>query len=42
VIVDLAAHQNEGAGCNGKDCQDNTQAAHRHECRQARENEPYS
>jgi len=41
VTVDLAAYQNEDAGCYGKQCQDNAQAAHRDERGQARENEPY-
>jgi hypothetical protein len=38
VTLDLAAQQNEDAGPYGKECQNNTQAAHRHERRQAREN----
>jgi len=41
VTVDLAAHQNEDAGCYGKQCQDNSQAAQRDERGQACENEPY-
>jgi hypothetical protein len=27
VTVDLAAYQNEDAGCDGKQCQDHTQTA---------------
>jgi len=40
VTVDLAPEQNEDAGCDGKQRQDNAQAAHRDESGKARENEP--
>jgi hypothetical protein len=42
VTVDLAAQQNEDAGCYGKDGQNRGQAAHRNERAQSGENEPYA
>jgi hypothetical protein len=41
VAFDLAAQQNEYAGCDGKDCQDQPQASNRWDKRgQACENKP--
>lgn len=37
---ELAAQQNEDAGCYGKQCQNCAQAAHRNERGQARKDEP--